>query len=112
MAFSRGPVTSALSVSGASDKRGSIVHFKPDPEIFEELAYDFYILKQRLQETAFLTKGLKIDLIDEREEPNKTRSYQYKGGIGEFVGYINKNKTPLTQEIFYCENNREGINVE
>lgn len=110
--FSRGPAITSLKVIGETSETGSTVHFKPDPEIFEELEFSFDTLKQRLQETAFLTKGLKIDLIDEREEPFKTRSYRYEGGIREFVAHINKNRTPLTPEIFYCESSRDNVYVE
>jgi len=112
LAFSRGPKTKELTVIGDTTEHGTFVHFKPDPEIFEELEYSFETLKQRLQETAFLTKGLKIDLIDERRDPYRTRSYCYEGGIKEFVDHINKNKTPLTEEIFYCEAKYETVLVE
>ena len=112
ISFSRGPTVQPLTQVGESDQTGSLVHFKPDPEIFEELEYSFDTLKQRLQETAFLTKGLKITLTDEREDPVKTRSYRYEGGIRQFVEHINKNKTPLTPEIFYCESRCEGVLVE
>ena len=110
--FSRGPKTSELQVVGTTDENGTFVHFKPDDEIFEELEFSFDVLKQRLQETAFLTKGLKIDLIDERVEPHRARSYRYEGGIKEFVGHINKNKTPLVEEIFYCEAKHENVLTE
>ena len=112
LSFSRGDKTSELTITGETEENGTFVHFKPDPEIFEELEYSFDILKQRLQETAFLTKGLKIDLIDERTDPHRSRSYRYEGGIKEFVGHINKNKTPLVEEIFYCEATYDKILVE
>ncbi|MCL2373467.1 MAG: DNA topoisomerase (ATP-hydrolyzing) subunit B [Defluviitaleaceae bacterium] len=110
--FSRGPKTQELAVIGNTNETGTFVHFKPDPEIFEVLEYSFETLKQRLQETAFLTKGLKIDIIDERRDPNRNRSYLYEGGIKEFVEHINKNKTPITEEIFYCEAKHDNIMVE
>ena len=110
--FSRGPATSALKVIGTGTEKGSTVRFKPDAEIFEELDFDFSVLKQRLQETAFLTKGLKIDLIDERTEPQNARSYRYDGGIKQFVEHINRNKTPLETEVFYCEADRDNVFVE
>ena len=112
LSFSRGPKTKDLTVIGNTTEHGTFVHFKPDPEIFEELEYSFETLKQRLQETAFLTKGLKIDIIDERPDPVRSRSYCYEGGIKEFVGHINKNKTPLTEEIFYCEAKYDTVLVE
>ena len=110
--FSRGPKVSELEIIGETSETGTYVHFKPDAEMFEELEYNFDTLKQRLQETAFLMKGLKVDLIDEREEPFKTRSYRYAGGISEFVAHINKNKTPLTNEVFYCEAMYENVLTE
>jgi DNA gyrase subunit B len=110
--FSRGPMVKPLARVGTTDRHGSFVHFKPDPQIFEELEFNFATLKQRFQETAFLTKGLKIDLIDERQAPHKTRSYRYEGGIRQFVEHINQNKTPLTPEVFYCEAKQNNVLVE
>ena len=110
--FSRGESTMPLTVIGDTTETGTYVHFKPDDMIFEELEFSFDTLKQRLQETAFLTKGLKISLTDLRQEPNRTRTYHYEGGIRQFVEHINKNKTPLTDLIFYCENSREDVLVE
>jgi len=112
MRFERGPKAADICVIGDTTETGTLVHFKPDAEIFEELEYSFDTLKQRLQETAFLTKGLKIDLIDERPEPQRKRSYCYEGGIKEFVAFINKNKTPLVEEIFYCEAMYDNVLVE
>ena len=112
MRFARGESTMPLTVVGGTEETGTYVHFKPDDTIFEELQFDFDVLKTRLQETAFLTKGLKIILADMREEPNKCRSYHYEGGISEFVEHINKNKTPLTEKVFYCEGTKEGVLVE
>ena len=110
--FSRGPKTSDIKIIGDTDATGTLVHFKPDAEIFEELEFSFDTLKQRLQETSFLTKGLKINLFDQRVDPVKTRSYKYDGGIKEFVHHINKNKTPIVEEIFYCEAKFENVLVE
>ncbi|MCL2216145.1 MAG: DNA topoisomerase (ATP-hydrolyzing) subunit B [Defluviitaleaceae bacterium] len=110
--FSRGDKISELQIVGDTDKSGTFVHFKPDAEMFEELEYSFDTLKQRLQEMSFLTKGLKIELIDERVDPFRTRSYCYDGGIKEFVKFVNKNKDPLVDEIFYCEVKHENILVE
>ena len=110
--FSRGDKTTELAEIGSTSETGTFVHFKPDAEIFEELEFSFETLKQRLQEAAFLTKGLKIDIIDERRDPQRTRSYCYAGGIKEFVEHLNKNKTPLTEEIFYCEAKHESTLVE
>ena len=110
--FSRGEKTSDITVIGQTTEKGTLIHFKPDPEMFEVLEYNFDTLKQRLQETAFLTKSLRIDLIDERPDPQRTRSYKYDGGIKEFVAHINKNKTVLTDAIFYCEAMHDKILVE
>ena len=112
MHFSRGDVTKPLSVVDKTSETGTFVHFKPDDEIFEEIEYDFDTLKTRLQETAFLTKGLKVTLTDLRQEPNNSRTYHYEGGIRQFVEHINKNKTPLTDAIFYCESIYEKVQVE
>lgn len=110
--FARGKVTSELKEIGEADGVGSYVHFKPDAEIFEETIFQFDLLKQRLQETAFLTKGLKIQLIDERQEPFHERVFHYEGGIKEFVAHLNKHKTPLSYEIFYASDTKNGILVE
>jgi DNA gyrase subunit B len=112
--FSRGHATSDLIITGQTAETGTFVHFKPDPEIFELLEFNFDTLKQRLQETAFLTRGLKIDLFDERELPVRirTRSYCYEGGIRQFVEYINRSKTPINDEIFYCSAKYENVLVE
>jgi len=110
--YERGEPLNKLSVIGDTDLRGSFIHFKPDHQIFEELVYSFDTLRQRLQETAFLTKGLKITLIDERENQEQEVSYLYKGGIKEFVQYINRNKTPLYDDIFYCDVEKENVLVE
>ncbi len=109
--YERGNVIKKLEIIGDTSDCGTYIHFKPDGQIFEETEFSFDILKQRLQETAFLTKGLKINLIDLRED-SKEVSFIYKGGIKEFVSYINKNKTPIFNDIFYVETTKDGINVE
>ncbi|MDR1642749.1 MAG: DNA topoisomerase (ATP-hydrolyzing) subunit B [Clostridiales bacterium] len=110
--YKRGIPEAPLKIVGDTDITGTCVQFKPDPEIFEELEYSFDILKHRLQETAFLTKGLKIRLLDKREEHEHERIYHYEGGIKEFVAHINKNKTALFENIFYCEAEKEKVAVE
>ena len=95
-----------------SDKTGTTVTFLPDKEIFEETVYDYDILKQRLREMAFLTKGLKIILKDTREGMEREKAFHYEGGIREFVTYLNKSKEPLYPEIIYCEGTRDGVYVE
>ncbi|MCL2702555.1 MAG: DNA topoisomerase (ATP-hydrolyzing) subunit B [Defluviitaleaceae bacterium] len=110
--FSRGDVTSPLTVIGETDEQGTEIYFKPDPEVFEDIVFDFAILKQRVQETAFLTKGLRLTLTDQREGMEQQRSYLYEGGISEFVSHVNKNKSPIFDKVFYAEAVREDINVE
>jgi len=110
--FARGDKVTELKVVGDTTERGTFVHFKPDPEIFSELVYSFDILKQRFREVAYLTKGLTVEIIDERVTPNNTRSYCYHGGIQEFISYINQNRTPITEEVFYCESKHDNVLVE
>lgn len=112
--YSRGDVLTKLTVIGECDKSitGTEIEFKPDYEIFDELEYSYDTLKQRLQETAFLTKGIKIILKDLRKEEIKEKIFHYEGGIKEFVGYINKNKIPVYEKIFYCEGSKDNIFVE
>ncbi len=111
--YERGNVMYPLKVVGECDveKTGTQVTFSPDDTIFEETVYDFDILKQRLREIAFLTKGLKIVLIDDREE-NKQKEFYYEGGIKEFVTYLNKSKTALYENVIYCEGVKDGVYVE
>lgn len=110
--FSRGDVVQPLTVIGDTDKVGTYVRFKPDTEIFEEVIFDYKVLEQRLKETAFLTKALKIQLVDEREGQDQNKTFHYEGGIKEFVQHLNKHKTPIYDEIFYCEGEKDGIAVE
>ncbi|MCT4612966.1 MAG: DNA topoisomerase (ATP-hydrolyzing) subunit B [Clostridia bacterium] len=110
--YSRGKVLDKLTVIGKTKKHGTLVTFKPDHEIFEELEFNYEILRKRFQDTAFLTKGLKIILIDEREEDVVRNEYCYEGGIKEFVSHINENKTPLYEDVFYAEGNADDIEVE
>ena len=112
MRFSRGEVTLPLTIIGDTDRTGTEIYFKPDPEVFEETVFDFGTLKQRVQETAFLTKGLRLNLIDQREGMEQTRSYYYQGGISEFVSHVNKNRSPIFDKVFYAEAVREEIHVE
>ncbi|MCQ4935396.1 MULTISPECIES: DNA topoisomerase (ATP-hydrolyzing) subunit B [Anaerotignum] len=110
--YARGDVLAPLAVIGESQQHGTYVHFLPDPEIFEETVFTYDILKQRLRETAFLTKGLKINLIDLREGMEQARTFHYEGGIKEFVAYINKSRQALYNDIFYCCGQKDGILVE
>lgn len=110
--YERGNVLCPVHEIGTTDKHGTFVHFLPDPEIFEETVFTYDVLKQRLRETAFLTRGLKINLIDLREGKEQERSFHYEGGIKEFVAYINKNRQPLYDNIFYASGEKDGVLVE
>ena len=110
--YERGKVMCELQKIGPTEKRGTTVHFLPDKEIFEETVFDYKVLKQRLREIAFLTKGLRISLTDVREEEPILSSFHYEGGIREYVSYLNKANTPLYDEIIYCEGEKDGVLVE
>lgn len=112
--YEKGNTVIHLEVIGDCEegKTGTKVRFLPDSTIFEETVFDFDVLKQRLRETAFLTKNLRIVLRDERVEPEVEKVFHYAGGIKEFVTYLNKSKEPLYQEIIYCEGQRDGVYVE
>ncbi len=113
--FSRGNITKDLTVVGECDKEkhGTKVTFLPDKEIFKETQiYEFNILRQRLRETAFLTKGLRIDLHDLREGQEREEYFHYEGGIKEFVKYLNKASTPLYDDVIYFEGMRNKIYIE
>ncbi|WP_337537760.1 DNA topoisomerase (ATP-hydrolyzing) subunit B [Suilimivivens sp.] len=116
--YEKGHVCYPLKVDGEcpADKTGTKVSFKPDATIFQETTvYEFDVLKQRLREMAFLTKGLKIVLTDLRVEEGEepvVREFHYEGGIKEFVTYLNKSKTPLYQDILYFEGTKNGVYVE
>ena len=101
--YERGKVMYPLKIVGDTDKRGTEVRFLPDPTIFEETVFDFSVLKQRLREMAFLTKGLKIVLKDKRPEENVALTFHYEGGIREYVEYLNKSKEVLYPQVIYCE---------
>ncbi len=110
--YEKGKVMYPLKEIGETDHNGTEVTFLPDETIFEETIFDYDVLKNRLREMAFLTKGLKIILTDLREEQEKERVFHYEGGIKEFVEYLNKNKDPLYEKIIYCEGKRDDVYVE
>ena len=112
--YERGDVKNELKIVGTyeGDYSGTEVTFLPDKEIFEETVYEYNILKTRLRETAFLTKNLKIVLRDVRGEEDVENVFHYEGGIREFVTYLNKGKTPLFEQIVYCEGTRNDVSVE
>ena len=111
--YERGKVCYPLKEIGTCDPEdtGTKVTFSPDPEIFEETVYDYDTLRTRLRETAFLTKGIRISLKDEREE-NREVSFHYEGGIKEFVTYLNRGKTALYEDVLYFEGTKNGVYVE
>ena len=111
--YERGKVMYPLKIVGSCDpeKTGTKVTFLPDKEIFVDTVYDFDVLKNRLREMAFLTKGIKIILRDDRED-KKEKVFHYEGGIKEFVQYLNRSKTPLYENVIYCEGTVNNISVE
>ena len=110
--YERGKVMYPLTVVGETERRGTEVRFLPDPKIFEETVFDFDVLKQRLREMAFLTRGLKIVLTDCRGEENVSMTFHYEGGIREYVEYLNRQKQALYPEVIYCEGKKGEVYVE
>jgi DNA gyrase subunit B len=108
--YERGNPTGPLTIVGKTRGRGTKVIFKPDPEIFEILDFSYDILSQRLRELAFLNKGLKITLLDERTEKNQV--FHYSGGISSFVEHLNKNKTTIHPKPVYITGGKEDVIVE
>ena len=101
MKFSRGNITQELKVVGETDHTGTTVTFKPDGEMFDTLEYDYETLHTRMREQAFLNAGLRITITDARSGREQSETMRYEGGIREFVTYINRNKTPLHEEVIY-----------
>jgi len=112
MKFERGNVVQPITKIADSGRRGSTVTFKPDPEIFEETVFDFETLRTRLREQAFLNAGLKIILSDERPGQEQRLEMCYEGGICSFVEHINKNKTPLHEQVIYFSGQKEDSIAE
>ena len=112
--YERGNSIYPLKVVGECEyeKTGTQVTFSPDGSIFEDTIYDYNTLKQRLREMAFLTKGIKIRLVDEREGLEQEKVFHYEGGIKEFVVYLNRSKEALYDNVIYCEGERDGVYVE
>ncbi len=109
--YARGKVESDIEVIGTTNKTGTFIHFKPDAEIFEDTVFVFDTLAKRLQEIAFLTKGLKIHISDLRDDSNNC-IFHYEGGIREFIEHIHTNKTPAYEDVFYCEGEKDNVFVE
>ena len=108
--YGRGKPTSKVTVVGKSKSTGTTVTFKPDKEIFEKIDFSFETLSTRLRELAFLNKGLEISIMDERTD--KENTFKYKGGISEFVQYLNRNRHPLHSKIFFMDKQKENVQVE
>ncbi|MCK4727426.1 MAG: DNA topoisomerase (ATP-hydrolyzing) subunit B [Desulfobacterales bacterium] len=108
--YEKGKSTCAVEVIGKTKRRGTKLHFIPDPEVFKTVDFSFDIISQRLRELAFLNKGLAILLEDERTD--KRKEYYYKGGIASFVEYLNKGRTPCNKKPIYMEDERQGVSVE
>jgi DNA gyrase subunit B len=108
--YERGKTASKLTVIGKSSATGTKVTFKPDRSIFSKIDFSYDILAQRLRELAFLNKGLKIKLVDERTD--KEADFEFSGGIVSFVGYLNKNKTPLHSKVIYFEKTQDSVILE
>jgi DNA gyrase subunit B len=110
--YERGKPIMKLQDMGATSMRGTKVSFLPDDEIFEETVYEYEVLKQRIREMAFLTKGIRMILRDLREEEIREKVFHYEGGIIEYVQYLNRHKDPLYTDIIYCEGKKDEVYVE
>ena len=110
--YERGVPVTPVEEIGASDDHGTIVSFKPDAQIFEETVFDSRIIAARLRELAFLTDGLAITFTDERANPPKTRNFKYRGGIKEFVSYLNESKNTLHDDVVVVSGNKADVQVD
>ena len=112
MKFSRGDITQPMTIVGETDHTGTVVRFHPDPEMFEETVFDYDTLHTRMREQAFLNAGLRISTEDKREGKEQKDVMHYAGGIREFVSFINRNKTPLHDDVIYMSGSREDSECE
>jgi DNA gyrase subunit B len=110
--YKAGVPLAPLKHTGKTRKRGTKITFRPDSTIFTETAFSFDKLSERLREKAFLNKGIRITIKDEREEPERSHEFYYKGGIAEFVKHLNKNKTTLHDKPIYFEKESEALSIE
>src|SRR5438309_8936135 len=110
--YLRGVAQDSLEQTGKTRKRGTKITFKPDPQIFDQVVFGFDKLSERLREKAFLNKGIRITIKDEREEPEKSHEFYYRGGIAEFVKHLNKNKTVLHDKPIYFEKVGDALSIE
>ena len=113
MKFARGSITQEMKVVGKTDKNGTHVTFKPDPEMFDTLVYDYEILHERMREEAFLNAGLSITITDDREDEKQiSETMCYEGGIREFVTFCNRNKTPIHNDVIYMQGSKGDASAE
>jgi len=110
--YARGIPVASLKQTGKTRKRGTKITFQPDPQIFTETSFSFDKLSERLREKAFLNKGIRITIKDEREEPERSHEFYYKGGIAEFVKHLNKNKTTLHDKPIYFDKEGDALSIE
>ena len=112
MAFSRGDITKPITVVGETDRTGTTVTFMPDAEMFDDTEYSYETLHTRMREQAFLNAGLKITTVDKRPDRERSDTMHYEGGIREFVTFLNKNKTPLSDDVIYMSGMKNDSMVE
>src|SRR3954464_10359685 len=110
--YERGIPVASLKQTGKTKKRGTKITFKPDPQIFDTIEFSFDKLSERLREKAFLNKGIRITIKDEREEPERSHEFYYKGGIAEFVKHLNKNRSTLHDKPIYFEKEADALSIE
>src|SRR5712671_463195 len=110
--YARGIAVARLEHTGKTKRRGTKITFKPDAQIFDLVEFSFDKLSERLREKAFLNKGIRITITDEREEPEKSHEFYYKGGIAEFVKHLNKNKTAIHDKPLYFERESDALSIE
>ena len=112
MKFSRGQITQEMKIVGKTDHTGTEVTFQPDPEMFDSLVYDYDILHTRMREEAFLNAGISITITDARGEEKLSDTMCYEGGIREFAAWINRNKTPIHDEVIYMSGSKNDASAE
>ena len=112
MKFSRGDITEGIHVVGDTERHGTFVRFKPDPEMFDDTVYDYDILLRRMREQVFLNGGLRISIEDKRPGSEQSETMCYEGGIREFVRYINKNKNPIHEDVIYLSGTKDEAIAE
>ncbi len=112
MSFSRGNITQGIHVVGETERHGTYVRFKPDPEMFDDTVYDYEVLHTRMREQAFLNGGLRITIEDKRTGKEQSETMCYEGGIREFVRFINRNKSPIHEDVIYLSGTKDDAVAE